>query len=228
MFIASFWIAASWYTSSTDPEFDFHIGYDIALWGLFTFESCLLTLLVRDKLRYLRENWLNLVIITMGLPLIWGLPAYFGALRLLRLLLLFSLFLHLGSSIRQLLEKNSLGPTLLGTAVIILMAGVMMAAIDPGIHTVGDGIWWAWVTVTTVGYGDIVPTSLVGRAFAAMLMLIGLGLFSLLTASLTATFVSREEASPQASEQLKLEALKTQLAQIESKIDKLVSQHSKK
>ncbi len=228
MFIASFWIAASWYTSTLDPNFDFHIAYDIALWGLFTFETLLLTLLVNDKVNYLRRNWLNIVIILMGLPLIWGVPSYFGALRLLRLLLLFSLFLHVGTSIRQLLEKQSLGPTLLGTSIIILMAGVMMAAIDPAIASVEDGIWWAWVTVTTVGYGDITPTSGVGRAFACLLMLIGLGLFSLLTASLTATFVNKEEKREDQQrttlEEAQLQALtglQGQLKQLEQKIDRL-------
>jgi voltage-gated potassium channel len=230
MFIASFWIAASWYTSTLDPDFDFHIGYDISLWGLFTFETALLTVLVKDKTTYLRRNWLNIVIILMGLPLIWGVPSYFGALRLLRLLLLFSLFLHVGTSIRQLLEKQSLGPTLLGTSIIILMAGVMMAAIDPAINSVGDGIWWAWVTVTTVGYGDITPISGVGRAFACLLMLIGLGLFSLLTASLTAIFVNRDEkleeqqkAALEEPQTLALARLQAQVDQLEGKIDQLIN-----
>lgn len=62
----------------------------------------------------------------------------------------------------------------------------MMAAIDPAINNIWDGMWWAWVTVTTVGYGDIVPVSGPGRILAGILMLIGMGLFSLFTANFSA------------------------------------------
>jgi voltage-gated potassium channel len=106
------------------------------------------------------------------------------------------------------------------------MAGVMMAAIDPGILTVGDGIWWALVSVTTVGYGDIVPTSGVGRVFGGALILIGLGLFSLLTASLTAIFVNREEPPDKHNRALmnKMLALEQQIAQLDEKIDQITQQ----
>ncbi len=228
MFVAAFSIAAIWYNSTVDPSFEYHQGYDIALWALFSLETGLLCLLVKDKKRYLRENWMNSLIILMGLPLIWGFPVYFGALRLLRIFLLFSLFLHIGSSTRQLFEKKSLGPTLMGSAIIILMAGVIMATIDPGISGVTEGIWWAWVTVTTVGYGDIVPTSSIGRAFAAFLMLIGLGLFSLITASLTATFVRSDEAPPQAREEERLIGLESQVKSLEDKIDRLIEESDRK
>ena len=68
-----------------------------------------------------------------------------------------------------------------------------MAAIDPAIETFWDGIWWAWVTVTTVGYGDLVPESPQGKVFGGLLMILGLGLFSLITASFSAFLISREE-----------------------------------
>jgi len=227
MIFAAFWIATTWFASSQDPDFDYPRSYDLALWCLFSLETALMSLLVHNKISYLRHNWLNLIIILMGLPLLWGLPSYFGALRLLRLLLLFSLLLHIGTSIRQLLQKNSLGPTLLGSAIIIVMSGLMMAAIDPGILTVEDGIWWALVTVTTVGYGDIVPTSGVGRVFGAALILIGLGLFSLLTASLTAIFISQEEPPNNQDTAIvdKMLAIEEQIAKLDDKIDQVIQQN---
>jgi voltage-gated potassium channel len=56
-----------------------------------------------------------------------------------------------------------------------------------------DGVWWAIVTASTVGYGDIAPTTVGGRLIAVMLMLSGVGLVSTLAASITAYFVGHEE-----------------------------------
>ena len=92
-----------------------------------------------------------------------------------------------------MLSRNHLGITILCIWVFVFCAGVMMAAIDPAFHNIEDGIWWAWVTVTTVGYGDLVPVSGAGRLLAGIVMLAGLGLFSLVTANFSAFFVAREE-----------------------------------
>ena len=57
--------------------------------------------------------------------------------------------------------------------------------------TIGAGLWWAVQTVTTVGYGDHVPTSVVGRLLAAVVMLLGIGFVTVITASITGAFVAR-------------------------------------
>ena len=125
--------------------------------------------------------------------MLWGVESYGYALRLLRILTLCSLLLHVSGSVRKLLSRHTLGPTLAGTAIVIIMAGFMIAAIDPAIDSAADGIWWAWVTVTTVGYGDVVPVSELGRAFGGILILVGVGVFAMLTASFAALFISRSD-----------------------------------
>ena len=57
--------------------------------------------------------------------------------------------------------------------------------------SIGSGLWWAVQTVTTVGYGDNVPTSLAGRLVAVLVMLLGIGFLTVITASITSTFVTR-------------------------------------
>jgi len=54
---------------------------------------------------------------------------------------------------------------------------------------IGDGLWWAIQTVTTVGYGDLVPTSTTGRLVAALVMVVGIGFLTVITAAITSTFV---------------------------------------
>lgn len=194
MLLLALWIVVEWYLTAKNAYPD-HWGLvtNWIVWFFFTIETALLCYLVRDKRRYLKTNWINLLIIAVGIPLLFNHHTYAGALRTLRLLLLFGILFEMSSTIRQMLSRNNIGLTLFISLIVIVMAGTSMAAIDPGIETFWDGIWWAWVTVTTVGYGDLVPESPQGRIFGGLLMILGLGLFSLITASFSAFMISREE-----------------------------------
>lgn len=55
--------------------------------------------------------------------------------------------------------------------------------------SLGDGIWWAFVTATTVGYGDISPHTLYGRIIAMFLMIVGIGLLGTMTSTITSYFL---------------------------------------
>ena len=59
--------------------------------------------------------------------------------------------------------------------------------------SVGDGLWWAVVTVSTVGYGDVYPATAEGRILGGLLMMLGLGFVATLTAALAAHFVDEDE-----------------------------------
>jgi voltage-gated potassium channel len=79
-------------------------------------------------------------------------------------------------------------------AIAVVVFGVVERLIDPKtFHSVWLGIWWAIETVTTVGYGDIVPDQAAGKVIAAFLMLGGLSLLSVITAVITSGFVSRAQ-----------------------------------
>ena len=71
------------------------------------------------------------------------------------------------------------------------MIGLLLFIIDPNIHTPQDGVWSAWVTMTHVGFGDVVPVSFFGRLIAAGLILLGLVFFSLFTALVSVTLIGR-------------------------------------
>ena len=228
MLMAALWILFGWWgTSGQTPEYA-NSYYDLALWGLFTFETAILSWLVNDRPRYLKGNWLNLAIVLLGLPILLGLEINIAALRILRILSLLALLLHIGGGVRKMLSRNELGTTLTASAIIIVMAGIMMALLDEGISTPWDGIWWAWVTVTTVGYGDIVPLSFAGRAFACLIILMGTCLFSMITASFAAFFISRQEEYIVSSEEAlteKVTRLESAVKRLEQKLDKLIERH---
>ena len=232
MMAAGLWLVALWYQGIASPEPFENRHLEMALWAMFVIETGVLTILVDNRARYLRNNWMNVVIIIIGLPLFLGLNTYSGVMRLVRILILIDLSMHMGSSIQRLLSQNSLGPTFAGSAIVIFMAGFMIAGIDPAFKSASEGIWWAWVTVTTVGYGDLVPATNIGRIFAGILILVGLGLISLLTASIAAMSIEKAEARHQStnkdSTKIKIEALESQLNRIESKLDELAEARNTK
>ena len=194
MILLAIWIMIEWYLMEKGV---YPAALDqITNWGIWVFfvlETVVLTSLVDNKRFYLRSNWMNLVIIFAGVPLLWGGGGYAAALRTLRLLLIFPLLLSTSVTVRKVLSRNHLGTTLLVALAFTLMSGLLIAGIDPSIEDVWEGIWWAWVTVATVGYGDVVPESTAGKVFGAVVILFGVGFFSLLTASFSAYFISRGE-----------------------------------
>lgn len=216
MILLAIWILIEWYLrekSVYSARFD-QIT-DWIIWLFFVLETVVLTSLVKNKLHYLRSNWMNLLIISMGLPLLWGGGTYAAVLRSLRLLLIFPLLLNTTIAVRKVLMRNYLGSVLLVALAFTLLSGLLMAGIDPSIENVWEGIWWAWVTVATVGYGDTVPQSVAGKVFGAVVILFGVGFFSLLTASFSAYFVSRGEIEIEEEE---IEEI-NQLYDIERRID---------
>ena len=77
----------------------------------------------------------------------------------------------------------------------VLVFGVVERIADPTTFpSVWLGFWWAIQTVTTVGYGDVVPTQTSGKALAAILMIGGLSFLSIVTATITSGFVARRQA----------------------------------
>jgi voltage-gated potassium channel len=76
------------------------------------------------------------------------------------------------------------------TLTVTVIAGLLMHLTDPSTFpSLGLGLWWAVQTTTTVGYGDIVPTSVAGRAIAALVMLVGIGFITVSTAGITSAFL---------------------------------------
>jgi voltage-gated potassium channel len=107
--------------------------------------------------------------------------------------------------------------------VAVVVFGVIERIVDPKTFpTVWLAFWWAIQTVTTVGYGDVVPSQTLGKVLATILMLGGLSLLSIVTATITSAFVARRQAAMQAAGEdpiaLALEEMSTRLDSIESQL----------
>lgn len=93
------------------------------------------------------------------------------------------------------------GVIVAATVVIVVISGVLMRVFDQQEYSsVGEGMWWALQTVTTVGYGDVTPKEPAGRIIAAFVMLEGIALLSITVAAITSTFVTRAQREHDAAD----------------------------
>jgi voltage-gated potassium channel len=103
------------------------------------------------------------------------------------------------------------------TLSVTIVGGVLMHFTDKqSFPSIGDGLWWAVQTITTVGYGDLVPKSATGRIVASVVMLIGIGFLTVITATITSTFI---ETTRRRLEGNTNQALSAQLEQIGSRLE---------
>ncbi len=91
--------------------------------------------------------------------------------------------------LETLFNSRRLRTILAALLFFIFLFGYLFYASEPDVRNLGDGIWWALVTITTVGYGDITPVTTLGRVVASSLMLLGLGLIATITAIVSAKFI---------------------------------------
>lgn len=108
----------------------------------------------------------------------------------------------------------------------IVVFGVVEHLVDPDtFDTVWLGMWWGVQTVTTVGYGDVVPQDTVGKVIAVFLMLGGLSLLAVVTGAITSAFVTRAQAERREAEDdpvmQRLQAVSAQLEQIKAEMSSM-------
>jgi voltage-gated potassium channel len=98
---------------------------------------------------------------------------------------------------------------------LALVAAVLERLVDPAMGDFGDALWWAVTTVTTVGYGDVVPESTPGRVVAGVLMLAGVSAIPITTSLVVSVFVTRIQAQQHARDAAERAELIARLERIE-------------
>lgn len=100
--------------------------------------------------------------------------------------------------------------------ILVLVAGALVRLVEPDTFTsIGLAYWWAVETVTTVGYGDVVPQDPPGRIVGVLLMLAGLALIPTLTSVIVSTLLSKRRAAEQERLEQMVERLEEHLSRIE-------------
>jgi len=147
------------------------------------------------------------------------------AVRPLKILAVFTQGALMGGGRRAFKTSQAVGVS----ALLLMWIGAVSALsferghLGANIETFPDALWWSLVTVTTVGYGDYFPVTVEGRIVAAVLMLVGISLIGVVTASVAAWFVSLTADQEEAYEEDRHEELQAHIRQLEAKLDMLVS-----
>lgn len=111
----------------------------------------------------------------------------------LRLSLCGLIFVRLALLLFKYVVPHRLLPIIILAALLLAVAGAGFLWLEPKVQTYADGLWLAFITGATVGYGDLVPSTPASRIFAVFIVLLGYALFSVVTASIAALLVGEDE-----------------------------------
>ncbi len=113
---------------------------------------------------------------------------------LLRLCLCAVILLRMATLVLQNMKPSSLVKLILSALLMLSSAGAGFYWLEPTVVSYADGVWLAFTTVATVGYGDVVPSTPASKIFAVFIVLLGYAMFSIVTANIAALFLGEEEA----------------------------------
>lgn len=143
---------------------------------------------------HVRANWLDVVLV-LGLLAATVAPTGAGAdaALLMRLGVAFLSLLRMVWCLQHLLSRSGTIYMVALSFVVLLMCGVGFWWLEPRTPTLADGLWLAFTTAATVGYGDIVPTTPASKIFAVFVVLLGYGVLTMVTAAIAAGWIETEE-----------------------------------
>jgi voltage-gated potassium channel len=159
---------------------------DWCIWAMFAANLAIMLSIVPDRRRWLIENPLDVLIVVLTPPF---LPATMKLARVLPVVRLVWLVV-VANRLRNVFSLQGLRYAALIVFTVVVGGGVIFVAVERGQDlSTWDGLWWAAETVTTVAYGDIYPTTALGRIVATVVMTAGIGFVALLTGALAQRFL---------------------------------------
>ena len=178
-----------WKLSSSEEAI--FITLDTFIWAVFAIDLIIKVVVAPHRLAYLRRHWLEVLVVIVP---------FFRPLRILRIFI-FGSRAWVGA--RRLVNVDFLLVYGIG---LVIVAATVVTSVEVGenatIQSFPDALWWAVVTITTVGYGDMVPVTAAGRAIGFVLMLGGIAFFSGITANLASFLIRGREPERKALTEL--------------------------
>jgi voltage-gated potassium channel len=161
------------------------VGTLFALWAILLVEYLVRLVVTPDRRGYLRRRWVE--------PATVAIPPFQGW-HLVGIEKMTLLVREAQLRVGAILRHHSLFRVLIAAAATLFLGAWLVLLFEQNakgsnIHTYPDALWWAIVTVTTVGYGDRYPTTEAARTVAVVLMLLGISLIGVLTATIASVFV---------------------------------------
>jgi voltage-gated potassium channel len=200
------------------------------VWIAFCGELLVKAWLSGNARSFFRHAWFDLLIVILSPPF-FG-PEYLQGVRVLRFARVARLARMLRAvgvagialeSAKDALKHRRFHYVVLTSIVVVSIGALGIYGVEHGhnetIQSVGDAFWWAIVTATTVGYGDLSPKTSEGRFIAVALMLVGIGFISILTATIASLFLDQDKQDTARE----LERLEARLSRVEQKQDDVLA-----
>lgn len=186
----------------TKPLNPVQVRVDNIVYGLFVIDYIVRFVIADNKKEFIKRNIFDLIAI---IPFnsafrVFRILKFTRLLKFAKLTKLFrigSMFARMLTKIRRFVNTNGFKYVLMLTGVSILAGTFGMIYFEQ--MTFSDALWWSFVTATTVGYGDLSPSTNAGRIIASLLMLVGIGLIGSLTSSITSFFLNSDEGPKKCS-----------------------------
>lgn len=165
------------------------IFIDNIICGFFLVDFCIRFYRAEDKLQFMKWGWIDLIAsiptFDAGRPL--------RIVRIIRILRAFRSFRHIVKFIYSNRQHGTFTTVAMISALLLIISAIAILQVETApesnIKTAEDALWWAYVTITTVGYGDKFPVTTGGRVIAAVLMTAGVALFGTFTGLVSSWFV---------------------------------------
>jgi voltage-gated potassium channel len=201
--LALVWVAIGFLideVGSTAPEYLQTV--ELALTGVFVAEFTSRLVAAHDRPQYLRGHWIDAIAL---IPPVRALR-FLRLLRLLRLVRAFAGFYRAAMHVQGLARHRGFAWLIVAWLSVMVVCSAFVYQAEHGANKLltspFDALWWGVSTLTTVGYGDTYPVTPEGRLGAMVLMLLGIALFSAITATITSYFISQETPSRDAADRV--------------------------
>lgn len=213
MFVLSLIFLALFIVSFKPPqEYKSFIEFSLnAIWVIFAIEFFSRLGLSKDKIKFIKENWIDALVVLF--------PAL-RPLRILRVLFLLPTLIRPFVVVRRIMVMNGFIYALAITLTLLIGGAYTVflferEAPQGNIKDFSTALWWAFITVTTIGYGDVYPVTLLGKIVTGILVFLGITLFGMLTANLASFFFMNIH------KEVTLHDIQSKLTNLESKLDDL-------
>lgn len=177
---------------------------DVSIFYIFIFDYVIRLIASKDKKYFVKNNIPDLIAIipfnslfrVFRIAKLFRLAKFAKMTKLLKLMRFIGVLARLNKRIKGVLKTNGLNNALWLTLIVILLSAIGIYVAEPDtVKTFENALWWSFVTATTVGYGDIFPTSQIGRIIAGILMLTGIGTIGMITGSISTYFMTRHNTT---------------------------------